>query len=753
MSWLALPAIALVVAITLTASPDNSFIAAQQSELQFSSPSSLLTQVLASQDELASWEALIQAGNASQTLQSGIKSYTVFAPVNIAIQVAIAKSAVTCQSDFFLDQQCESMLQLLNSTSLPQLVQNHIVEGRWWSANFTDGTLLSTVGGGVLQIGQDSDGNVVIGNATIIATNVGAANGVIHVIDKFPLVNAAVNTSMVAALETAGDFGPFDDAKRSIVATNITQVLIPYYQQNRAVVGLPDGGLSNPMPLLFDPTLGHKPIDSNLGQFSYPTLGNVTRPSNDTDIAYMTVLGLAALIKTKQISSVELTRIFQQRLRRYDPILECVITFTDELAQEQAEAADALLANGTYLGPLHGIPYGLKDLMAVPGYLTTWGAASFESQYLSQPAHVYTKLRQAGAVLVAKLATGEMAYDDVWFDGFTKNPWNIAEGSSGSSAGPAAAVAAGLVPFALGTETGGSITYPANTCGVTAHRPSFGLVGRSNIMSLAESLDKVGPFARSAADAVLVLDSIRGRDPADFSSFDSHMEDPFTLNIQDLTVGYLPQTPDTATEAFASLGVTLEPVTMNYTAPADAIYNIILNVEAAAHFDHWQRAHLDDENVRQDLWPQALRNARVIPAVEYIQANRARSVLIQQVQAFFTGNSIDAFIGPPTNELSMGNVVGLPEAVIPVSFTPVSPSSPRQQPTSLGIYAPPNQDSKVLALAIAYQSMTSAHLMRPPIDEVESNILDECLQYSRCGRPEKYNSSQAVDTAYIAESG
>lgn len=752
MAWLVLPTLLLAVAISIPIAPSPSEAAITQSLLSSNTSTESIAAVLTTQSDLVSWGAMVQAANVSQMLQNSGNLFTVFAPANSAIQVAIENDLIMCQAEDYLDQPCTSLQALFNSTSLPQLVLNNIVQGQWASTNLTNGMSLQTLGGAVLQIVKTS-GSLQVGNSTILQQNVQATNGVLHLIDSFPLHNAAFNTSMIASLELSGDFGPFNESQRQVMVSNITSVLIPFYHQTRAVVGLPDGGLANPMPLLFDPTLGQKPINSTRGNFSYPQLSNVTRPSNDVDLAYMTVLQLGTLIRTKQITSVQLTSVFQQRLKMYDPTLECVITFTDDLAQQQAAAADALLAKGTYLGPLHGIPYGLKDLMAVPGYLTTWGAGSFKTQYLSQPAQVYTKLQAAGAVLVAKLATGEMAYDDVWFDGFTKNPWNIAEGSSGSSAGPSAATSAGLVPFALGTETGGSIIYPANTCGVTAHRTSFGLVGRSNIMSLSESLDKVGPFARSAADAAVVLDVIRGRDPGDPSSFDTHLDDPFGIDVLDLTVGYLPNTPPIALETFMGIGINLVSVSMNYTAPAEAIYNIVLNVEAAAHFDHWQRAQLDDLNVRQDLWPEALRNARVIPAVEYIQANRARTALIQQIDAFFAGNGLDAFIGPSTNETSMGNVVGLPQMVIPVDFEPVSVGSARQQPTTVGIYALPNHDSKVLALAMAYQSVTTAHLMRPPINEVEPEIVEECLQYSRCGQAEDYNSSETINATYISESG
>eukprot|EP00891_Asterochloris_glomerata_P006024 jgi/Astpho2/6024/fgenesh1_pm.00084_%23_11_t len=554
----------------------------------------------------------------------------------------------------------------------------------------------------------------------------------LHLLSDVLWQDASYNSTMVATLEKAGDFGPFTDS----------EVFIPYYRSMRPFVELPDGGLLHPMPLIFDSTLGKKPMavsasgtpPSTGTSWDYPELDNITRPESNTTLAFMTVLELGALIRTGQISSVELTNVFQQRLKTYDPYLECTITFTDELAMQQAQQADALLAQGTYLGPLHGIPYGLKDLMAVPGYKTTWGAVPYKDQTINHESNVYMRLKEAGAVLIAKLTSGEMAYYDVWFDGFTKNPWNLLEGSSGSSAGPGSATAAGLVPFSVGTETGGSITFPADTNGVSALRPSFGLVGRSWIMSLAESLDKVGPFARSAQDVAVVLDVIRGPDlnEMDPSAFAAELDDPFKVDPANLTVGFLGDVPSSVVQALAAVGIQTVEVTLNFTAPADAAYNIILGAEAAAHFDYWQRSGLDDLNRRQDLWPPSLRIARAIPAVEYVQANRVRGVLITQMNSFFAGNGIDVLLAPSVDYTSVGNLVGLPEAVIPVGFMPVSAGSPRQNPCTIGIYGLPYQDAKVLAIAMAFQSVTSFHLQQPPINQVEPFVLQTCLQYSKC---------------------
>ncbi|KAL2554843.1 Amidase family protein [Forsythia ovata] len=310
----------------------------------------------------------------------------------------------------------------------------------------------------------------------------------------------------------------FNDTKMLEIEKGVKELNIPISRANRKLVASVNGGLENPSYLVFNSAWNIDHPEKATKQFSYPALSGVQRPKSDEDIAFLSILELGQLIRTKLITSEELTGIFLKRLKRYGPVLESVVTITEELAYKQAKQADQLLAQGTYLGPLHGIPYGLKDIIAVPQYKTTWGSKSFKDQVLDIEAWVYKRLKYAGAVLVGKLVTGSLAYDDIWFGGRTRNPWNIEEYSTGSSAGPAACTSAGMVPFAIGSETAGSMTYPAARCGVTALRPTFGTIGRTGVMSLSESLDKLGPFCRSAADCAVVLDCIRGKDPDDLSS-------------------------------------------------------------------------------------------------------------------------------------------------------------------------------------------------------------------------------------------
>ncbi|XP_016443870.1 uncharacterized protein LOC107769186 isoform X1 [Nicotiana tabacum] len=508
---------------------------------------------------------------------------------------------------------------------------------------------------------------------------------------------------------------------------------IPIIRSNRKLVATTDGGLHNPSCLVFNSAWKVQQLENEPNKkLNYPSpAAGIERPKSDEDIAFMSILELGQLLKANLITSVELTGIFLKRLKRYGPVLESVITITEELAYKQAKEADQLLAEGKYLGPLHGIPYGLKDIIAVPNYNTTWGSTSFKDQVLDIEAWVYKRLKSEGAVLVAKLVTGSLAYDDVWFGGRTRNPWNIKEYSTGSSAGPASCTSAGLVPFAIGSETAGSITYPASRCGVTALRPTFGAVGRTGVMSIAESLDKLGPFCRNAVDCVIVLDAIRGKDPDDVSSRDIPFSDPFSVDITKLTVGYLEDAEMEVVHVLQSKGVNMVPFNLSYTVDsAQGILNFTMDVEMLAHFDKWQRSNLDDEYEAQDQWPIELRRARAVSAVDYLQAQRARGKLIQQVRESF---KVDAFIGNATDweKVCVGNLVGIPVVVVPTGFKKIydAPSNDTRRRTTIttGIYAPPDRDHIALALAMAYQSATNHHKQRPPIDDLGANdsILDK----------------------------
>jgi Asp-tRNA(Asn)/Glu-tRNA(Gln) amidotransferase A subunit family amidase len=457
------------------------------------------------------------------------------------------------------------------------------------------------------------------------------------------------------------------------------------------------------------------------------SLPAVERPNSSEDLAYASILDLAHLLRTRQVTSVELTELALDRLRRYDPDLNAVITYTEERALDAARRADEELDAGRWRGPLHGVPYGAKDLLAVEGYETTWGAEPYKNQTIDDTATVAERLDDAGAVLVAKLSLGALAWGDVWYDGTTKNPWNLDQGSSGSSAGPAAAVSAGCVPFAIGSETLGSIVSPSTRTGVTGHRPTFGAVSRGGAMALSWSMDKLGPMARSAQDCALVFDAIRGADDADPASVD--MPFPFdpSRDPNSLRVGYVKaafeedydnRAADKETlQLVRDLGIELHPVELPTDLPIDAMLST-LDVEAAAAFDDLTRSGGIDEMVRQgeDTWPNVFRGARFVPAVEFVQMDRLRVRLMEQMHAVM--EDLDVLISPSFEGGTLGitNLTGHPCVCIPNALRPVEDGPEgRRQPGSISLIGPLYRDATPLTLAHAIQQETDIHTRRPPL--------------------------------------
>lgn len=480
-----------------------------------------------------------------------------------------------------------------------------------------------------------------------------------------------------------------------------------------------------PPALVFDPTItGRKPAPDT-GRVEW-TLPEVVRPVSDADVAFLSVLEQAALLRSGALSSVELTRIYLDRIRRYNDVLHAVVTLTEDRAMASARQADDEIGRGEWRGPLHGIPYGAKDLLAVRGYRTTWGAVPYQEQEIDHDAAVVRKLDEAGAVLVAKLTLGALAWGDVWFGGMTRNPWNLDQGSSGSSAGSGSAVAAGLVSFAIGSETLGSIVSPATRNGVSGFRPSFGLVSRDGAMALSWSMDKLGPMARSALDCAVVFDVIRGQDDADpatrHAAFDFDVRRP----IRDLRVGYVASAfdeeydgrdPDRQTiSVLRGLDVDLHPIELPTDLPLSAML-LTLEVEAAAAFDELTRAGGTDEMVRQtrDAWPHVFRMGRMVPAVEYLQANRARTLLMRRMEEVL--QDIDVFVSPSFlgGTLSITNLTGHPAISVPNAFDAVNGHAERRSPRSISFVGNLWRDAAVLELAHAYQQATDHHRRRPPI--------------------------------------
>lgn len=459
---------------------------------------------------------------------------------------------------------------------------------------------------------------------------------------------------------------------------------------------------------------------SNPGKL--PETPKIKRPANRDDLAFYTVRQLGELLRTRQVSSEELTIFFLARLRKYDPQLHCVITLTEDLALRQARQADQEIRAGKYRGPLHGIPYGAKDLYSAKGYKTTWGSVPYQDQTLDEDAAVVERLRAAGAVLLAKLTLGELAQGDVWFGGKTRTPWDVAKGSSGSSAGSAAAVAAGLLPFAMGTETLGSIISPSTACGVTGLRPTYGRVSRAGAMTLSWTMDKAGPLARSAEDCALVLAALcaagpDARDPATLLAPNSFRY-AFGTNLKKLRVGYVKAAFDQAYPTKANdqatldvlrrLGVELVPIELPTIAPG--ALRFVLTAEGAAAFDDLTRAGRDGQMVLQNrsAWPNTFRSSRFIPAVEYLQAQRVRSLLIEQLDEKLKG--LDAYVAPSFSpNLVLTNLTGQPAIAVPNGFTAAG------LPTTITFMGQLYEEGVLLALAKAYQEATDFDEKHPPL--------------------------------------
>lgn len=489
--------------------------------------------------------------------------------------------------------------------------------------------------------------------------------------------------------------------------------------------------------LIFQPILPGAKLVAPSGPTRLSQIGQVETPKNIEDVAYYTVRQLGELVRTKRVSSVALTEMYLERLKRYDPILKFVVTLTTDRAMAQAKEADRDIAAGKYRGPLHGLPWGAKDLLAVKGYKTTWGAGGFEDQTIDEDATVVQRLDKAGAVLVAKLTLGALAMGDVWFGGTTKNPWKTDQGSSGSSAGSASATAAGCIAFGIGTETLGSISSPSTRCGVTGLRPTFGRVPRTGAMALCWTMDKIGPICRAVEDCAVVLEAIQGPDHKD----PSVNAVPFSWNsaqdLHKLRIGYLkeafenePKSDDDYDDASKQrmrarrleqkkfddaaldvlnnkLGLNLIPVKM----PDFGFEHLlpILSAEAAAAFDELTRSGRDKLLTAQkkDDWPNSFRSARFIPAVEYINANRARVLAMEEMAKLF--EQVDVIVSPTSgsSQLVATNFTGHPAVILPNGFRADG------TPTSLTFLGSLYREDQVCAVAKAYQDASDWNKKHP----------------------------------------
>ena len=519
----------------------------------------------------------------------------------------------------------------------------------------------------------------------------------------------------------------FSEAQRDSMLDMLNDRLQSYQAIRKISLdnSIPPAILFNPIPEGFKPPEGKSSFKiSNYSNTKMPTglsAGLSADKAGLNELAYYTVGQLGYLIRTKQVTSVQLTKFFIDRLKKYGPELHCVITLTEDLAMKEAKQADKEIAEGKYRSPLMGIPYGVKDLLATKGYKTTWGAMPYKDQMIDEDATVIKKLKAAGAVLVAKLSMGALAMDDVWFGGLTRNPWDTTQGSSGSSAGPGAAVSAGLVPFAIGTETWGSIVSPSTRCGDTGLRPTYGRVSRHGAMALSWSMDKIGPMARDVEDCAIVFNAIYGPDGVDQTLYNFPFQYSPKINLKGMRIGYLVdgfnhkysfKTNDSLTiEEMKKLGAVLVPIKLP-DLPVNDI-SFILDAECGAAFDELTRSHRDSLLVMQTKgsWPNIFRASHFIPAVEYVNANRVRYLLIQEMEKMFDENKIDVYLAPSDegdNSL-VTNLTGHPLVVVPNGF------HNWMHPTSITFVGRLFDEGKILEVAKAYQDATGFQLKHPPM--------------------------------------
>jgi len=524
-------------------------------------------------------------------------------------------------------------------------------------------------------------------------------------------VGFRITREMIRAAEGLAGL-QFTDAERDLMVANLENNLAAY--ENIRLVPIPNWV---PPAMVFSPVLPGRRYAGSSRPASAPAHSRpaIRLPASPTEVAFLPVMALSELLRSRQISATELTRLYLDRLQRYDPTLRCVVTLTEARALRQAAESDDRIAAGRRRGPLDGIPYGIKDTFSVSGYPTTWGAAIYRNRHLPTTATVVERLDAAGAVLLAKLSMGELGLNDSWFGGTTMNPWRPTVGASGSSAGSAAAAAAGLVGFGIGTETMGSIVTPATRNGVTGLRPTFGRVSRHGSMTLSWSLDKPGVLARQVEDCAVVLEAIAGPDGRDPSVHPV----PYAWNpsrpLAGIRLGYFkaafdaPRTgrlrDEAALGSLRALGAEPVPIDLPTDIPINSL--LIVRVEAAAAFDDFTRS----DGLRQlteqgeDGWPNFVRSGRFVPAVEYLQANRIRTMLMERLDQIF--RDVDVFMAPSFGVMPATNLTGHPCVVMPNGM------SDEGIPSSISLIGNLFGEAELCTVARAWQQATGWHLRHP----------------------------------------
>ena len=510
----------------------------------------------------------------------------------------------------------------------------------------------------------------------------------------------------------------FTDAQEAMALQNVNTNL-ERYEALRKI----DVPLDTEPATLFHPALPGRKFNTRPAKFK-PSAIEAPRFSSVEELAFAPLTQLAELVRTHKVSPVELTKMYLGRLKKYGPKLNCVVTLTEELALSQAEEAEREIKRGKYRGPLHGIPWGAKDLFATKGIRTTWGAEPFRDQVIDYDSTVVERLREAGAILVAKLSMGTLAQGGRWFAGVTRNPWQVDEdkiGSSGSSAGPASATAAGLVGFSIGTETLGSIISPSSRCGVVGLRPTYGRVSRYGAMGLSWTMDKIGPICRGVEDCAAALNGMYGPDGRDLTVGDVPFSWEPRKPISAMRIGYLKgefdQQQDAerktiyqqALDALKAAGANLQPIELPKFSVA--ALRIILVAEAATAFDDITRDGRVNQLSGQEPgdWPNTFRSSRFIPAVEYIRAQRARRLLMQEMEALMT--KWDVFVSPAPGSLSLliTNLTGHPAVCVPCGF-------PKGLPQSIMFTGGLYDEGAPLRVAIAFEQASEWHTRHPRLD-------------------------------------